>query len=161
MPLTVGNTLPNVTVKAIVDGQAQDLNLHDYLSGKKVVLFAVPGAFTGVCSKDHLPSYVERCDALKAKGIDSVVCLAVNDIPVLTAWSDIHNAGKLVFISDWDAALTKSMGMDIDLSAYSLGVRSKRYAAVIDNGVVTRLDVEDSPGVCSVSKADAVIDGLI
>lgn len=161
MSLAVGNHIPSVTVKAIVDGQAQDLNLPEYLSGKKVVLFAVPGAFTGVCSKDHLPSYVNQYNVLKSKGVDAVICLAVNDIPVLTAWSDIHQAGKLVFIADWDAALTKSMGMDIDLSAFSLGVRSKRYAAIIDNGVVTRLDVEDSPGVCSVSKADAIIDGLL
>ncbi len=161
MSLAVGNHIPSVTVKAIVDGQAQDLNLPEYLSGKKVVLFAVPGAFTGVCSKDHLPSYVNQYNVLKSKGVDAVICLAVNDIPVLTAWSDIHNAGKLVFISDWDAALTRSMGMDVDLSAFSLGIRSKRYAAVIENGIVTHLNIEDSPGTCSVSKADTILEGLL
>ena len=160
MSINVGSLIPNVTVKSIVDGQVQDVNLQEYLSGKKVVLFAVPGAFTGVCSKDHLPTYVEQYDALKSKGIDAVLCLAVNDIPVLTAWSDAHNAGKRIFIADWDAALTKAMGMDVDLSAFTLGVRSKRYAAVIENGVVTHLNVEDSPGVCSVSKADSVVDLL-
>ncbi|MBX3487617.1 MAG: peroxiredoxin [Candidatus Paracaedibacteraceae bacterium] len=160
MSINVGSLIPNVTVKSIVDGQVQEVNLKEYLSNKKVVLFAVPGAFTGVCSKDHLPTYVEQFDALKSKGIDAVLCLAVNDIPVLTAWSDAHNAGKLIFIADWDAALTKAMGMDVDLSAFTLGVRSKRYAAVIENGVVTHLNVEDSPGVCSVSKADSVVDLL-
>ena len=161
MSLAVGNRLPNVTVKAIVDGQAQDLNLPEYLSGKKVVLFAVPGAFTRVCSKYHLPSYFNQYDVLKTNGIDAVICLAVNDIPVLTAWSDIHNAGKLVFISDWDAALTRTMGMAVDLSAFSLGILSKRYAAVIENGIVTHLNIEDSPGTCSVSKADTILEGLL
>ncbi len=161
MSINVGSLIPNATVKSIVDGQVQELNLQEYLSDKKVVLFAVPGAFTGVCSKDHLPTYVNQFDSLKSKGIDAVLCLAVNDIPVLTAWSDAHNAGKLVFISDWDAGLTKAMGMDVDLSAFTLGVRSKRYAAVIENGVIKTLNVEDSPGVCSVSKADAILENLL
>lgn len=160
MSIQLGASLPNLTVKAIVDGQAQDFNLADFAAGKKIVLFAVPGAFTGVCSNDHLPTYVDQFDALKSKGVDAVICLAVNDIAVLTAWSKIHNAGNLVFISDWDASLTKSMGMDVDMSAFTMGVRSKRYSMVIENSVVSQLNVEDSPGACTISKADTVIGNL-
>lgn len=160
MTISIGMQFPGVVAKVIINGQAQDLDLGQFLADKKVVLFAVPGAFTGVCSNDHLPTYLSNYDVIISKGVDAVMCLAVNDIPVLTAWCETNQARKLMFISDWNADLTKTLGMDIDLSGFTMGIRSKRYAMVIDKGVVTQLSVEDSPLSCSVSKADAILTAL-
>ena len=128
--------------------------------GKRIVLFAVPGAFTRTCSQVHLPSFVQQADAIKAKGVDEIVCLAVNDVNVLAAWAREHGAtGKINMVSDGLAELTRAIGLDQDLSERGLGVRSKRYAMIIEDGKVSDIQVEP-PGACDISKGDAVLQRL-
>lgn len=160
MTVKIGSTIPNITLKGLVKGEIQSLETGTVLAHKKVVMFAVPGAFTGVCSKDHLPTYVNQYDALKAKGVDEIICLAVNDIAVLQAWAQTNAATKLTFLADGNAELTKLLGLDIDLSPLGMGTRSLRYVMVLENGVVQRLEIEDSPGVCTVTAADSLLKTL-
>src|SRR5690606_10111697 len=126
----------------------------EVFKGKKVVLFAVPGAFTPSCHKNHLPSYVEKYDELKAKGVDSIVVTGVNDVFVQDAWiKAVGCEGKIDALADGSADFAKAMGMDIDLGKAGLGIRSKRYAAIVDDGVVTWFDVEDAPPKTDKTKA--------
>jgi peroxiredoxin len=126
-----------------------------------VVLFAVPGAFTPTCHAKHVPSYLEHMDALRAKGVDTVACVAVNDAFVLDAWAKSVGAdGKLMLLSDGNATFTKALGLDFDGSGFGLGTRSKRYSMLIDNGVVKALNIEESPGVMEVSGADRILAAL-
>ena len=119
-------------------------------SGKKVALFAVPGAFTPTCHQKHLPSFLAHIDEFKKKGVDSIVCIAVNDPFVLGAWEDITGAkGKVLFLSDGNAEFTKKIGMDFDGSGFGLGTRSKRYSMLVESGVIKAMNVEDSPAACS------------
>jgi peroxiredoxin len=121
-------------------------------------LFAVPGAFTPTCHLKHLPGFIENADAFKSKGIDSVVCVAVNDPFVLAAWEEKSGAkGKVLFLSDGNAEFTEKIGMDFDGSGIGLGTRSKRYAMLVDDGVVKVLNTEDSPGVAEVSTAESML----
>jgi len=126
----------------------------------KVVLFAVPGAFTPGCSKIHLPGYVQHGDELKAKGVSTIACIAVNDPWVMEAWGDAQGAtGKILMLADGNGDFAQAMGLEVDLSVAGLGSRSQRYAAVIDDGVITSLDVEPNPGV-DVSKCENVLAKL-
>jgi glutaredoxin/glutathione-dependent peroxiredoxin len=130
------------------------------LAGKRIVLFAVPGAFTRTCSQVHLPSFVQNAEAIKAKGVDEIVCLAVNDAEVLTAWAREHGAtGKISMVSDGLGEFTRAIGLDQDLSERGLGLRSKRYVMLIEDGKVAEIHVEP-PGACEVSKGDAVLQRL-
>ncbi|AIK95880.1 peroxiredoxin [Candidatus Odyssella acanthamoebae] len=160
MTITIGSHIPSAELKALVNGEIKEIGVQSLLEHKKSVIFAVPGAFTATCSNDHLPSYVNQLAALKAKGIDQVICLAVNDIAVLKAWAEQHHATAIIFLADGSAALTKRMGLDIDLSDYGMGIRSKRYVMVVNNGIIKKLDIEESPGVCSISSATTLIDAL-
>ncbi len=158
--IEIGQNFPDFKVKASVGGEILEVT-QDLLKGKTVVLFAVPGAFTPTCNNEHLPSYVQNYDVFKAKGVDIIACLAANDVFVLMGWGKMSNAeDKITFLADWDAALAKSLGLDIDLSAHGLGIRSKRFSMLINDGVVTSLHVEDSPGACSISRGDAVLADL-
>ena len=161
MTIAVGDKLPDATFKVRTSEGLKDLTTQDLTAGKKVVLFAVPGAFTPTCHARHLPSYLENLDALKAKGVDTVACAAVNDAFVLDAWGKNAGAdGKIVLLSDGNATFTKAVGLDFDGSGFGLGTRSRRYSMLVQDGVVKALNVEDSPGVMEVSGADTILAAL-
>lgn len=161
MTIAVGDKLPDATFKVRTSEGLKDLTTQDLTAGKKVVLFAVPGAFTPTCHARHLPSYLENLDALKAKGVDMVACVAVNDAFVLDAWGKNAGAdGKIVLLSDGNATFTKAVGLDFDGSGFGLGTRSRRYSMLVEDGVVKTLNVEDSPGVMEVSGADTILAAL-
>src|SRR5215813_11161124 len=142
MPINVGDRLPDATFTTMSAEGPKPMKTADVFGGKKVALFAVPGAYTPTCSKQHLPGYVQRYDELKSKGFDLVACTAVNDIFVLSAWSTSSDAdGKIMMLADGSADFAKKLGLEIDLTARGLGVRSKRYSMVVDDGVVKSLNV--------------------
>ena len=135
--------------------------ITELTKGKKVVLFAVPGAFTPTCSEKHLPGFVEQAEAIKAKGVDAILCVAVNDPFVLSAWEKARNVGgKVNILSDGNAEFTRAIGLDLDASGFGLGTRSKRYAMVVDDGVVKALKVEDAPTQAEKSSAAAILAAL-
>jgi peroxiredoxin len=155
MTIKVGDRLPDTTFMTMgADGAPKPMRTADVFGAKKVALFAVPGAYTGVCSRQHMPSYVENYEALKKKGFDAVACTSTNDIFVLTNWAKDSKAdGKILMLADGSAEFAKKIGLDIDLSARGMGVRSKRYAMVVEDGVVTQLNIEEQPGVMEKSSA--------
>jgi peroxiredoxin (alkyl hydroperoxide reductase subunit C) len=155
--IKVGDQIPSMKLmKATADGP-KEVSTDEIFKGRKVVMFAVPGAFTPTCSAKHLPGFVQNFDALKAKGVDEVVCMAVNDAFVMGAWAKDQAAdGKVTMLSDGSAALTKAMGLELDLVARNMGVRSQRFALVAQDGRVTHLAVE-APGGFDVSRAEAVL----
>ncbi len=158
MAIQVGDKVPAGSFKQKTAAGVGEVSTGDLFDGKKVVLVAVPGAFTPTCSTKHLPGYVDSVEAFQAKGVDSLACLSVNDAFVMEAWAkDQRTDGKVSLLADIDGAYTKALGMEMDLSAAGLGMRSKRYAMVVDNGVVTHLAVEESPGELDVSSAPSVL----
>jgi peroxiredoxin len=160
MTIAVGDRIPDVKVQIATPDGPKPVQSGELLGHGKVVLFGVPGAFTPTCSDYHLPGYVLRSDDLAAKGVDTIACVAVNDAFVMGAWGAARDVGdKVVMVADGSADLTKAMGLDIDLSGGGLGVRSKRYALVLDDGVVTDLLLEDGLGL-EVSSADGVLAKL-
>ena len=161
MTIAVGDKLPEATFKVRTPEGLKDVTTAELTQGKKVVLFAVPGAFTPTCHAKHLPSYIEHFDALKAKGVDTVACVAVNDAFVLDAWGKSGNPdGKITLLSDGNATFTKAVGLDFDGSGFGLGTRSKRYSMLVEDGVVKALHLEESPGVMEVSGADRILAEL-
>ncbi|MCJ7598370.1 MAG: peroxiredoxin [Methyloceanibacter sp.] len=161
MTIAKGDPLPEATFRVLGPEGITTLTTGDIFDGKKVVLFAVPGAFTPTCHLKHIPGFIENADAFKKKGIDSVACVAVNDPFVLGAWADASGGkGKILFLSDGNAEFTKKIGMDFDGSGIGLGTRSKRYAMLVDDGVVNVLNVEDSPGVAVESTAAKLLKDL-
>lgn len=160
MTIQVGDTIPSVTLKHLTDNGMQDIATDDLFKGKTVVLFSVPGAFTPTCSAKHLPGFVQNADALKAKGVDAIVCLAVNDPFVMRAWGEKNSAGgSVVMLPDGNATFTQALGLTMDGSAYGLGTRGQRFALVAKDGKVTHLAVE-KPGQFEVSSAEAVLNAL-
>lgn len=158
--IQVGDTLPNVTVKAVRPEGTEDAATHDLFAGKKVVLFAVPGAFTPTCSDDHLPGFLAHHGELIAKGVDLIACTAVNDHFVMRAWAKDRGVGdQLLMLADGNGDLARACDLAIDLSRAGLGTRSKRYAMVLEDGAVRYLGVEPAPGV-TVSGAQAVLEAL-
>jgi peroxiredoxin len=153
--INVNETLPNVTFSLRQNGEASNPTTSDLFAGKKVVVFAVPGAFTPTCSEAHLPGFVVHADAFKDKGVDSIICLSVNDAFVMESWGKDQNAGDIVMLADGGAEFTKAIGLDMDTAAFG-GVRSQRYAMVVDNGIVTALNI-DKPGQFEASSAEAVL----
>ena len=161
MTIAVGDKLPEATFKEKTADGPVEVKTGDLFAGKKVVLFAVPGAFTPTCTLNHLPGYLENRDAILARGVDDIAVVAVNDWHVMSAWAQQSNAlGKIHFLADFDASFTKAMGLDIDLSGGGLGVRSKRYSMLIGDGVVKSLNIEESPGQATVSGAAAMLEQL-
>lgn len=161
MTIKIGDELPGTTFKETTAEGMVDVAVSDLFNGKKVVVFAVPGAFTPTCHLNHLPGYLENRDAILAKGIDEIAVVSVNDAFVMTAWEKAtHGTGKIRYLSDWDASFTKAIGMDADLSAGTLGIRSKRYSMVVDDGKVAVLNIEDNPGEAVASSAAAMLDQL-
>lgn len=160
MSIKVGDRIPTVTLKHLTESGMQEIGTEDLFKGRKVVLFAVPGAFTPTCSAKHLPGYVEQAEALKAKGVQEIVCMAVNDPFVMQAWGKANNvAGKITMLPDGNGTLTRALGLEMDGTAYNLGLRSQRFALVAEDGVVTGLYVE-KPGAFEVSSADSVLKQL-
>lgn len=155
----VGDKIPSATLKIMGEKGPQDLSTDELFEGKKVVLFAVPGAFTPTCSMAHLPGFVALADKIKDKGVDSIACLSVNDAFVMDAWGKGANAEELLMVSDWDAGFSKALDLTMDASGFGLGVRSQRFALVAEDGVITHLAVE-APGQFEVSKAEAVLEAL-
>jgi peroxiredoxin len=160
MTIAVGDKVPDVTVKVPSADGPKDVQTGEVLGTGRVVLFGVPGAFTPTCSDYHLPGFVLRAEDLEAKGVDTVACVSVNDVFVMGAWGEAREVGdKVVLLADGSAVLTKALGLDIDLSGGGLGVRAKRFALIIDDGVVTDVAVEEGLGL-EVSSADAVLAKL-
>lgn len=148
MSVAVGDKIPDVTVQTMTADGPQPVQTFDVLGRGKVVLFAVPGAFTPGCSKIHLPGYIEHADELRAKGVDTIACVSVNDAWVMDAWAKASGAGEqILMLADGSGQFAKAMGLDFDGSAFGLGLRSRRYAAVIEDGIITQLEVEPAGGV--------------
>jgi len=161
MAIQAGDRIPDATFTTMGPEGPAKATTADVFGGKKVVLFAVPGAFTPACHKNHMPSYVANFDALKAKGVDKVVVISVNDVFVQDAWLKASGAeGKVQGLADGLAEFTRQIGQDIDLSKAGLGVRSKRYAMIVEDGVVTWMDVEDAPPKTDKTKAEHVLEHL-
>ena len=161
MPIQVGETLPlDLKLKEAGASGPADVTVGDVFQGKKVVLFAVPGAFTPTCSLKHLPGFVEKADAIRGKGVDEIVCLSVNDAFVMGAWGDANGAGgKVRMLADGNGDLTGAPGLALAARGFGMGQRSQRYALVAADGKVDALYVEDGPGL-KVSSADAVLAAL-
>ena len=159
MTIQEGSSLPEATLHVMREGKPTAMSVGDLFGGKKVVLFAVPGAFTPTCSNAHLPGYVVKADELKAKGVDSIICLSVNDAFVMDAWGKDKNAEQLMMVADGNGEFTKALGLEMDGSGFGLGTRSQRYAMIVDDGTVSKLSVED-PGKLEVSAAEAILEAL-
>lgn len=160
MTIKVGDKLPDVGLQQKTADGIDTLDNAALFAGKKVVLFAVPGAFTPTCSAKHVPSFVQNIDALKAKGVDTVACVAVNDPFVMGVWGkDQASDGKVTMLADGSAKFTKAIGLELDLTDRGLGVRSQRYAMVVDDGTVSQLFVEEG-GAYDVSSAENVLKHL-
>jgi peroxiredoxin len=159
MAIKEGDKLPDATMHVMQDGRPTAVTTDDLFGGKKVVVFAVPGAYTPTCSQAHLPGFVVNADSIKAKGIDSIVCLSVNDAFVMNAWGKDANAEQIMMVGDGNGEFTKKLGLEMDGSGFGLGTRSQRYAMIVDDGVVTKLAVEE-PGKFEVSKAESVLEAL-
>ncbi|MCS6853146.1 MAG: peroxiredoxin [Elioraea sp.] len=160
MTIKVGDRIPPAKLMHVTAEGAREVTTEEIFAGKTVVLFAVPGAFTPTCSVKHLPGFLEHLEALKAKGVDTVACMAVNDQFVLEAWAKSQNAlDKIMFLADGSGLFTKALGLEFDLTARGLGIRAQRFAMIVKDGVVTYLGVEE-PGGFEVSKAEAVLAAL-
>jgi glutaredoxin/glutathione-dependent peroxiredoxin len=159
MAIKEGDRLPEATMHVMKDGRPTAVTTADLFGGKKVVVFAVPGAYTPTCSQAHLPGFVVNADAIKAKGVDSIVCLSVNDAFVMDSWGKDKNAEQLVMVGDGNGEFTKKLGLEMDGSGFGLGTRSQRYAMIVEDGVVRKLAVE-APGKFEVSSAEAIIAAL-
>lgn len=143
MSIKIGEKVPNVKLKVMGDKGPESVQTDDLFTGKKVVLFAVPGAFTPGCSLTHLPGFVVQADAIKAKGVDSIICTSVNDAFVMDAWGKNQNADEIIMLADGVGILAEAVGLEKDLTEVQFGVRSQRYAMILDDGVVTYLGVDD------------------
>jgi peroxiredoxin len=160
MAIKAGDPIPSVKLKHLTKDGMEEISTDEIFKGKTVVLFAVPGAFTPTCSAKHLPSFIDNAQALKAKGVQAIVCMAVNDPFVMKAWGEQAKAdGKVIMLPDGNAALTKALGLEMDGTGYGLGMRSQRFAMVVENGRVKTLHVE-KPGAYEVSSAEAILKTL-
>jgi peroxiredoxin len=160
MTIKVGDKVPSATLMQMRDGGPKPVTTSELFDGKKVVVFALPGAFTPTCSAKHLPGFIQNADAIHQKGVDTIACLSVNDAFVMGAWGDSQGAGsKVVMLADGNGDFTRQLGLEMDATKFGMGQRSKRYAMIVDDGVVTALNVEE-PGAFAVSSAEHVINQL-
>jgi peroxiredoxin len=157
MTIKIGDTIPSATLMQMKDGGPKPVSTDDLFKGKKVALFALPGAFTPTCSAKHLPGFIKHAGALKAKGIDAIACVSVNDAFVMGAWGDSQGAGDTVMmLADGNGDFTRALGLEMDATKFGMGKRSQRYSMVVDNGVVKILNVE-APVAFEVSSADHML----
>ncbi len=160
MAITVGDQIPDVGLRTMTSSGVTQVSSYDVLGKRRVVLFAVPGAFTPTCSDHHLPGFVLRAEELRAKEVDTIACIAVNDVFVMNAWAAAQKVGDtVVMLADGNGDFARAVGLDTDLTAAGLGLRSKRYAMVLEDGFVRQLFVEPGPGL-QVSSAEAVLAAL-
>ncbi len=160
MTIKVGDKLPSVTFKNLGPDGMEEITTEELFGGKKAVLFAVPGAFTPTCSAKHVPGFMSHAGALKDKGIEAIVCLSVNDPFVMAAWAkDVGSGAAITMVADGNGDFTRAVGLTMDGSGFGLGERSQRYAMVVDDGTITKLAVEDGPGL-DVSSAENILAGL-
>lgn len=158
--IKVGDRIPNVTLQQKTADGVQPVTTDQLFKGKKVVMFAVPGAFTPTCSMKHLPGFVQKADEIKKKGVDTIACVAVNDAFVMDAWGKDQKVGeKVQMLADGSAKLAEALGLSLDLTDRGLGKRSQRYAMVVEDGVVKKLNVEEG-GKFEVSSAESILGGL-
>lgn len=161
MTIATGDRLPDATFFTMTDDGPAQKTTAELFAGKTVVLFAVPGAFTPTCTAQHLPSFVANAESLTAKGVAAIYCTAVNDIFALDAWGKSQAAnGKVTMLADPDATFAKALDLSFDGSAFGLGIRSARYAMVVKDGVVTSVNVEESPGAFDVSSAEKILESV-
>jgi peroxiredoxin len=161
MAIKVGDRIPDATLARMTDEGPKPITTAEIFDGKKVVLFALPGAFTPTCSNQHLPGFVTHADEILKKGVGTIACLSVNDAFVMGAWGKAQNVGdKVLMLADGSGALTKQLGLVLDLTARGMGERSQRYAMIVDNRVVKYLGVETNPGVATDSGAEKVLSLL-
>ena len=161
MKLKIKDQIPDIEIFHLIDGEPQTSKIRDILGNGKVILFGLPGAFTSTCSKLHLPGYVANADKLKAKGIQNIFCLSVNDPFVMNAWGEANNAaGKITMLSDPYLLFTKAIGAEVDRNSKGMGIRSNRYAMVIQNLEVVNIQVEKETKQCGLSSAEGVLDLL-
>ncbi|HEY2835635.1 MAG TPA: peroxiredoxin [Rhizomicrobium sp.] len=157
MTIKVGDKIPSVTLMQMKDGGPKPVSTDELFKGKKVALFALPGAFTPTCSAKHLPGYIQQHEALKAKGIDAIACLSVNDAFVMGAWGTQQGAGdKVMMLADGNGDFTRAVGLELDGSKFGMGKRSQRYSMIVEDGVVKSLNVE-APGAFEISSADHMV----
>ncbi|MFZ5792238.1 MAG: peroxiredoxin [Pseudomonadota bacterium] len=157
MTIKVGDKIPSVQLKTMAADGMKTVSTDEIFKGKKVVLFALPGAFTPTCSAKHLPGFVQHAGKIKAKGVDTIACLSVNDAFVMDAWGKSQNVGdKVLMLADGNADFSKAVGLTMDGTGYGMGLRASRYAMVVENGTVKALNVE-APGAFEVSSAEAVL----
>jgi peroxiredoxin len=160
MTIQVGDKLPGSKFKIMQGGEMTDITSEAIFAGKKVVIFAVPGAFTPTCSAQHLPGFVEKADEIRAKGVDAIACVSVNDAFVMDAWGRAQGVGdKVLMLADGNGDFAKALGLDFDGSGIGFGIRSQRYALVAEDGVVVKLAV-DKPMTFEVSSAEAILKEL-
>jgi peroxiredoxin len=162
MTIKVGDQMPSVTLRQVTPEGPKEVAADEFFRGRKVVLFAVPGAFTPACSQRHLPGFVDKAGDIKAKGIDEVACVAVNDAAVMGAWGRSQKTeGKVTMLADGSGDFVRALGLELDLTKGGLGIRSKRYSMLVDNGVVKSLNVEAQPGQVDASSAEAMLKALV
>jgi len=159
MTIQIGDRIPDSTLMIMTDGKPAPLTTADLFGGKKVVLFSVPGAFTPTCSVKHLPGFVNRAEEILGKGVNTIACMAVNDVFVMHAWGESANADKIVMLADGNGEFTQSLGLELDASGFGMGERSQRFALIADDGVVSDLFIE-APGEYRVSAAEHVLLSL-
>ena len=159
MTIQVGDRIPDATLKTMGPDGPKDISTGELFNSKKVVMFAVPGAFTPGCSKTHLPGFVVHADEILGKGVDDIVCLAVNDAFVMHAWGEAQNADKITMVADGNAELTQKMGLEMDARGYGMGTRCRRMAMVVEDGKVTHMAIEP-PGGIKESSAEAILKVL-
>jgi peroxiredoxin len=161
MTIAPGAKLPDATFKTMTPDGAANVTTGDFFTGKKVVLFGVPGAFTPTCSMNHLPGFIENNDAIKAKGVDAIAVVSVNDHHVMNAWAKASGGdGRITFLADGNADFAKAVGLDMDMSKGGMATRFKRFSMIVEDGVVTALNIEDSPGKAEVSGAARILEQL-
>lgn len=159
MTITVGDTIPSATLTKVTSDGPDQVSSDDFFRGRTVALFAVPGAFTPTCSARHLPGFVEKRDALAAKGVDEIACTSVNDAFVMGAWAKSQEAEGITMLADGNGDFAKTVGLTMDGSKFGMGLRSQRYAMLVEDGVVKQLHVE-APGEFKVSSAEHLLDAL-
>jgi peroxiredoxin len=161
MSITIGSKLPTVSLRRMTERGPQVVSTDELFAAKKAVLFGVPGAFTPACSDAHLPGFVLRSEEIQAKGVDLIACVAVNDVFVMHAWGRSREVGdQVLMLADGNAELARALGLDIDLAVAGLGVRNRRFVAILEDGVVRHLGVEEKGSEVTVSSAEAVLAAL-
>jgi len=159
MSIQVGDKVPVNTFKIMTEEGPRDISSEEVFADKKVVFFAVPGAFTPGCSMTHLPGFVVQADAIRAKGVDTIACMAVNDAFVMGRWGEVQNAEKILMLADGNGEFTRNIGLEMDGTGFGMGMRCRRFGMIVENGTVTYLGVE-APGEIKVSSANAMLEQL-